>query len=169
MRLSAKTVLFLIVTVAAPEAFAGLQSALRSYYWANPVANYNPRTGNVTLTGLATLAPETLNLLRRFEIQSSEVPLLIGAAQIPSGGIVELLTTPDGIAWSAAVFQRPFNAGDVVPPNTPVNTLAFRYGIDFGVFSSVEGAINLVPEPSAFALAASSLLGISAIRRRFAA
>jgi hypothetical protein len=155
----------LMVLMGSAEASAGLQSALRTYYWGSPVANYNPHMGNITLTNFETF--QSLVPLRRFEILAPGAVSLIDEAQVPSAGAVELLSTADGIAWSAPAFPKPFDAGNVVPPGTPVGSLVFQYGVvTGGTYAPVTGTINLVPEPSALAIAACCSLGIALIRRR---
>jgi hypothetical protein len=175
MRVVTQLAALLTMLIGSAGASAGLQSALRTYfYWGSPVANYNPRTGNITLTGFTTIETETqsplqqIEIIRRFEILSLGTALQVDAAQVPSGGTVEPITgTADGIAWSAPAFPKPFDAGNVVPPGTTVGSLVFQYGVVIGaVYVPVAGAVNLVPEPSAFAIAACCPLGLSLIRRR---
>jgi hypothetical protein len=174
MRVVIPLAALLVMLVASVEASAGLQSALLTHaYWGSPVANYNPRTGNITLTNFTTLETATesplrqLEVIRRFEILSLGTALQIDAAQAPSGGTVEPVTAiAYGIAWSAPTFPKPFDAGNVVPPGTPVGSLVFQYGADLGAYVPIMSPVNMVPEPSAVSIAACCPLGLSLIRRR---
>jgi hypothetical protein len=159
----------ILVGATAAEASAGLQTAMDRFFLGSPIANYNPGTGNVTFNS-SLVTPGPLGD-RRLQITSDGAALFGDEAHYPADGQVELIGMPStAIAWieTSGNFSEHFDGGNVVPLGTPAGALRFTFGFDGSPLTRL-GSVVVVPEPSAFVVAAVCLWGMCGLHRRFAA
>jgi hypothetical protein len=132
-----------------------------------PFAQYNPANGDVVFRDVRgniklALWSRSQRLNADIETVAFEVDPAVGTLPVAGGG-------PWGGGFSMPGFVPfPFDtltAHGVVQPHTPLSDLSFTYHAP-GVGMRIDAPLVQIPEPSALAIAASSLIGLSLIRRR---
>lgn len=133
---------------------------------AAPFARYDPATGDVAFKdvfhGVSIALESTAGRMNFSSIQPIEI--VPASAMLPTVGFYSW--TSAGWRMQPGFFEfHTLRARGVVQPFTPLNDLSFLFQVDHSTAPNLAPIVQ-VPEPSALALAASSILGVSLIRRR---
>ncbi len=126
---------------------------------AQPVANYDAATGNISFDGF-----DGVSSVRLFSAGGNLIPNI--GETLGFGLTEKTATLYSWLDFGAGITGDALSAGNIVTPGTTLSDLAFDYKIGLAGPLTVGAIIPVVPEPTTLALAGLSMIGFVATRRR---
>ncbi len=129
--------------------------------FAQPVANYDAASGNISFDGFAGVSS-----VRLFSAGGNLIPN-VGEA-LGFSLTEKTATLYSWLDFGAGITGEGLSAGNIVTPGTALSDLLFDYkiGLSGPLTDGAIVATDVVPEPTTLALAGLSMIGFVATRRR---